>query len=110
MPSDFPLCLYRGDTYRWQFALWQDAAKATPVDLTDATVTSEICAVMNGAVMATLACTVTLPNIVTIALAADESRKLTMVPARWDFQIVWPAGDVKSPVAGAVTVQLDATA
>ncbi len=109
MPSDYALDLYRGDTHRWQFRLWADAAKTSPVDLTAATVKSEIHAQGSNALIASLACTVALPNTIDVVLSATESAKLTTPPARWDLQLTWANGDIQTPVAGAVIVKLDAT-
>ncbi len=108
LPSDFPLSIYRGDTHRWQFRLWQDAAKTTPVDLTTATVMSEIHST-GDALLATLDCTVTAPNLIDVVLPAAAARQLTMTPARWDLQLTWDTGDIQTPIGGVVTVQLDAT-
>jgi hypothetical protein len=82
LPSDYPLDLYRGDTHRWQFRLWQDAAKTSAVDLTDATVKSEIHAQSSNTLIASLECTIALPNTIGVVLSATESAKLTTPPAR----------------------------
>lgn len=108
MPSDYALTIYRGDTYRWQFRLWQDAAKTSPVDLTTATVKSEIRST-GGGLIAPLDCTVTLPNVIDAVLSAAASSKLPTFPARWDLQLTWDTGDVQTPVGGTVTVQTDVT-
>jgi hypothetical protein len=102
------LALYRGDTHRWQFRLWADATKTSPVDLTTATVKSEIRS-NSGSVVTTLICAITLPNTIDVELSAVESAKLTTPPAQWDLQLTWATGDVQTPVAGAVMVQQDVT-
>jgi hypothetical protein len=109
MPSEYPLDIYRGDTARWQFRLWQDAAKTSPVDLSTAVVQSEIRS-SGGVLLATLDCTITVPNVVDVVLPAAAASRLTMTPARWDLQVTWDTGDVQTPIGGVVTVQLDATA
>jgi hypothetical protein len=108
VPSTYPLTIYRGDTARWQFRLWSDAGKTTPVDLTDATVKSEIRS-NSGSVVTPLACAVTLPNTIDVELSATASQALTTAPAHWDLQLTWESGDVQTPVAGAVTLQQDVT-
>jgi hypothetical protein len=107
MPSDFPLSIYRGDSHRWQFRLWSDAAKTSPVDLATATVKSEI---RNSATLLTaLECTVTPPNVIDVVLPAAASGQLPSFPVRWDLQLTWPSGEVQTPIAGSVTVQADVT-
>jgi hypothetical protein len=108
VPSTYPLTIYRGDTARWQFRVWADAAKTTPIDLTEATVKSEIRS-NSGSVVTALACAVTLPNTIDVELSATASQALTTAPAHWDLQLTWDNGDVQTPVAGAVTLQQDVT-
>ncbi|HWP71216.1 MAG TPA: hypothetical protein VNM36_08950 [Gemmatimonadaceae bacterium] len=108
MPSTYPLTIYRGDTHRWQFRLWADAAKTSPVDLTEATATSEIRS-HSGTLVTALACAIALPNIIDVELSAAASKTLTTTPSHWDLQLLWTNGDVQTPVGGAVTLQLDAT-
>jgi len=69
VPSNYPLTIYRGDTARWQFRLWADAAKTSPVDLTEATVKSEIRS-NSGSVVTPLLCAVTLPNTIDVELSS----------------------------------------
>jgi hypothetical protein len=107
-PSDYPLDLYRGDTARWQFLLWADAEKTDPLDLNGVTVAAQIRR-RTGGVAATLACTVTLPNIVDVVLTAEASSALTPEPATWDLQLTYANGDVRTAVGGGVRVTLDAT-
>jgi hypothetical protein len=107
--TTYQLNVYRGDTARWQFLFWIDAEKTEPLDLTGVTVASEIRLQTDGPVAATLECTVTLPNIVTVVLAAEDSSTLTTAPATWDLQLTYANGDVRTLVGGAVKVTLDAT-
>jgi hypothetical protein len=107
-PGTFPLLLYRGDTYRWQFTLWTDAGKTQPADLTGVVVKAEVRAAPGGALLAALACTVTLPNIITADLTATASATLPPTGA-WDMQLTYPDGHVATVLAGAVTVAPDVT-
>jgi len=108
MPSDFALIVYRGDTHRWQFRLWADAAKTSPLDLATATVKAEIRNSTSGALITPLACTVTPPNTIDALLSAAVSAQL-LTPARWDLQLTWANGDVQTPIGGAVSLQADVT-
>jgi len=60
-------------------------------------VKSEIHAQGNNALIASLACTVALPNTIDVVLSATESAKLTTPPARWDLQLTWANGDIQTP-------------
>ena len=86
-PGRLSLSLYRGDTYRWQFKLWLDTARTQPVDLTGATVSSQIRDKPGGNLIATLVCTITLPNIVDAVLSASASSALPS-SGSWDMQVV----------------------
>jgi hypothetical protein len=83
--------------------------KTVPIDLTGVVVSSQIRAQKDAALLVTLECVVTLPNIVDVTLAASESKKLTTPPAYWDLQLELPNGVVRTPIGGQVTVQQDAT-
>lgn len=108
LPALFPLALYRGDTYRYEFRLWQDAAKTLPVDLTGAVAKAEIRNQPSGALVVAFTCTVTLPNTVAVVLAAEASR---LVPPQgvWDLQLTYLNGDVSTILAGPVTLRPDVT-
>ena len=58
----YPLGVYRGDTYRWQFVLWADPARTTAVDLTGVIVAAEIRVKTGTTPIYPLACTVTKPR------------------------------------------------
>jgi hypothetical protein len=57
----YALWPYRGDTGRWRFVLWQDAAKTTPVSLTGVTVAAEIRSAPGATPVTTCTCTVIEP-------------------------------------------------
>lgn len=108
-PGVYNLSIYRGDTYRWQFKLWEDAAKTDPADLTGVTVKAEIRDKPGGAVVyATLACTLTMPNIIDVLLDADSSSLLSS-RGSWDLQLTYTNGDVATVLAGTVSVVADVT-
>jgi hypothetical protein len=109
LPGAFDLELYRGDTARWQFALWQDAARSVPVDLAGVTVAAQIRDQPDSAtILVTLSANITLPNVVNVALPAGLAGTL---PSRgvWDLQLTWTGGDVQTILAGVVLVMLDVT-
>jgi len=110
IPADYNLTLYRGDSGRWQFKLWSDAAKTIPVDLTDATVLSMLRdRAVGGSFVTQLDCTIMLPNIIDMVLTSEQC---ALLPAKgvWDMQITYTTtGDVVTPLKGAVSVTQDVT-
>lgn len=109
IPGNLPLTLYRGDTGRWQFKLWTDAAKTVPADLTDATAAAQIRDKPGGENVTELACSVTPPNIIDMTLTAAQSALLPPAGA-WDLQLTYTgSGDVATVLAGKVIVTSDVT-
>ena len=108
-PGRYVLVVYRGDTTRWQFNLWADAAKSVAADLTGATVTAQIRTRPGGTLVVQIPCTVTLPNSVLVTLSAAASGALGTGSAAWDMQVVYPSGDVSTVLQGPVNVTADVT-
>ena len=106
-PGKYALAIYRGDSYHWQFKLWADAAKTQPVDLTGVTPKAEIRDKSGGAILGTLTCVVTMPNIIDASLSAVVSG--TLKCGVWDLQLTYTGGAVSTVLAGAVTVTADVT-
>lgn len=108
MPAKYDLDLYRGDSYGWQFVLWQDDARTVAVDLSTATAASEIRDKPSGMKIVVMDCTITLPNIVTVLLS---SALCTSCPSKgvWDLQITYADGQVQTPIGGTVKVTADVT-
>jgi hypothetical protein len=107
-PGRFPLQLYRGDTYRYQFRLWQDAAQTVSSDLTGASVKAEIRDRPGGTLIAVFVCNIVLPNIIDAVLDAADCAKLPS-NAVWDLQLTYAMGDVATVVTGPVNVTPDVT-
>lgn len=106
-PGYYRLNIYRGDTTRWRFVLWQDAAKTVAVDLTGVLVTAQLRDHPDGTICATLACTVTLPNTIDAMLSAVNSAKV--VNGVWDLQLVYSSGDIVTALSGTVLTIPDIT-
>jgi hypothetical protein len=105
-PAILPLDIYRGDTLRLQFKLWDQGQN--PLDLTGVVAKSQIRDRPAGMMITDLICSVTLPNIIDLFLASPDSQQLP--PAGfWDLQLTYTSGDVKTPLAGPVTVTPDIT-
>ena len=109
LPADYPLKLYHGDSYEWQFKLWLDEGKTQPLDLTDVVAKSEIRNKSGGDYILELDCSVTLPNIISTSLSATKSLTMPLGPLVWDLQLTYPTGAVNTIVGGAVSVLADVT-
>jgi hypothetical protein len=108
-PGVYPLALYRGDSYHWQFTLWQDTARTQPVDLTGVTVKSQIRDKPAGSLLLTMTLTVTLPNIIAMDLLASDCASLPPSGGNWDLQLTYPNGDVGTILMGPVRITVDVT-
>jgi hypothetical protein len=108
-PANMTLTLYKGDSYQWQFILWTDETKTSPIDLSGVTAKSEIRDKPGGVLLSSMVCTVELPNIIMVNLNADESSKLTTTKAAWDLQLTYADGRVATIAAGPVKVTIDVT-
>jgi hypothetical protein len=108
IPGKYDLNLYRGDTYHWQFKLWQDAAQTVPFDLAGATADSEIRDKPGGTNIVVLDCVITQPNIVDVILSAAKSANVPL-SGSWDLQLTLASGDVRTPIAGTVKATADVT-
>ena len=111
-PGKYDLRLYRGDTYRWRFVLWQDANHSVPTDLTGCVAKSEIRDKSGGTIKASMVCTIVLPNYVDVYLS-DEVCSTLNSSGVWDLQITTnngaPNGDVFTVLAGTMTLTGDVT-
>ena len=105
-PASLPLALYRGDSLRFTISLSDQ--NNVPLDLTGVVAKSEIRDRPAGSIIVPFQCTVTLPNIINLALLTADSHNL---PAQgvWDLQLTYLSGDVATPIAGPVTVTPDVT-
>lgn len=110
LPAVYNLALYRGDSYAWAFRFWNDAAKTEPTDLTGITPRASMAASEHAARVG-LTCVVTLPNIVEVSLSANAwtGAEEKSFHGRWDLEFTFPNGDVRTVIAGAVSLTLDVT-
>ncbi|SRR5580765_4079158 len=107
IPADYPLELYRGDSGHWRFKF--SSGSGQPSDLTGVTAKAEIRDRAGGTYIVPMTCTITLPNIIDMSLAAVDSAKLLLNKGAWDLQLTYNGGEVKTPIGGAVTVTADVT-
>jgi hypothetical protein len=109
-PGTYDLNLYRGDTWKARFQLYDviDGAQS-PVDLTGATVAAEIRDRPNGLTIVELDCVITLPNIIDVAMTPAMWTDAPTGTGAWDLEITYGNGDVHTAVAGKVTITADVT-
>lgn len=107
MPATYALSLYRGDTCRVRFVLWEDEAKTQPVDLTGVTAAAEIRPAPRAQAVVTFACAIDGNAIDCVLSAAQTATAPTA--AYWDLQLTYPSGDVQTIVAGGVSTRGDIT-
>jgi hypothetical protein len=108
-PGLYPLDLYRGDAGAWLFRLWDDDRKTVPTSLVGATAAAQVRSGPGGALLLTMTCTITLPNIVNMVLAAGDWATWTAgTLASWDLQVTFPGGPV-TVLAGPVAIGVDVT-
>jgi len=98
--------LYRGDSSSMQLQFFDSSN--LPLDLTGVIAKAQIRDRPAGNTIIDLVCTVTPPNTIAVALLADDSKNLPAAGV-WDLQLTYPSGDVRTPVAGPVSVTPDVT-
>jgi len=109
-PGVYPLSIYRGDSYHWQFTLWADEAKTVASDLTGATAKAEIRDTPGGSTIVGMVTAITLPNVIDMKLLHAPSQGLPTTGGVWDLQLTYAAtGEVGTILAGKVTVTPDVT-
>ena len=111
-PGRYDLTIYRGDTYHWRFALWADAERSEPFDLTDVAVKAEIRNRPSGASVIPIECSIEgegqvsgnwddddaawddpelswgdTPNVINAVLSAAACQRIPIAGAFWDLQL-----------------------
>jgi len=107
-PGALPIAIYHGDSYRWQFTLWQDPGKTTPADLTGVIPKAEIRSSAGGTLITSMDLTVEPPNVILAELTTAKTQ-LIKATGTWDLQLTYPNGDVQTVLVGPVTVTMDVT-
>lgn len=103
VPAYFSLEFYRGDDFRKQFRLWADKKKTIPADLTGAEASADIRAAPMALPAASLECVIT-GNVIDVSLPGPDT---ILVPKNgyWDLQITYASGEIRTVVAGGVSVR-----
>src|SRR5215471_20558209 len=105
-PAQLPMDLYRGDSSSMRLQFFDSSN--LPLDLTGVIAKSQIRDRPAGNTIIDLVCTLTLPNTIDVMLLAADSMNLPAAGV-WDLQLTYPSGDVRTPVAGPVSVTPDVT-
>jgi len=109
-PGNYALALYRGDSYTWQFVLWEDDAHTIESDLTGVVAAAQIRDKPGGAIVLSMTCDITLPNIIDLTLpAAAWSPSSPKGNAAWDLQLTYDDDQVITILAGAAVITVDVT-
>lgn len=109
IPGDYPLKLYRGDSAKWRFVVWQDPNKTQPADLTDVDAAAQMRDTAGGTLIFDFVCDVVQPNFVDVAIPASLWPPTGPTKAVWDLQLTYPTGDVATILAGKVSITQDVT-
>jgi hypothetical protein len=109
IPASHALDLYRGDTFALAVRLWSDAAHTIPSDLTGATAAAQIRARDADTLVLPITCTVATPNTINLAIPATAWASSAPESARWDLQVTYPSGSVRTILAGPVRILDDVT-
>ena len=107
-PATLPLDIYRGDSKRVRVKLFDQQDPPQPLDLSGVIVKSEIRDRPAGTTVIPFTCYITLPNIIELFLPSDKSQQLPLNGV-WDLQLNYGSGEVRTPLAGPVTVTPDVT-
>jgi hypothetical protein len=106
----YPLELYYRDTVTRTFAVYLDDARTQPADLTGVTPRAQIRPEpLSSELLLELVCTVELPNLVHVNLAAGAWPATYFDVGVWDLELTYPTGAVGTLVAGPVRVTPDVT-
>lgn len=102
LPANMDLLLWQGDAQTYIINL--AAEDGSPIDLTGYTTRGTIRASFTDPVKYSFACTHTDTNQITLYLSSTVSASLTPGSYVWEFQVQAPNGDVRTYLAGDVTV------
>jgi hypothetical protein len=105
-PGNYPIFVYRGDTYQWLFELHQDQHRRYPVNLTGAKAKAEIRDAPGRRLRAQMDCLI-WRNRILVTLSAMQSDDLADTGV-WDLQLTL-ISTVATIVRGEVTVMADVT-
>jgi len=105
LPTPYSLTLYRGDSYTWIFRFWLDAEHTEPADLTGS---SALATFSIGTASLDVACPIT-DNEVSLTLAGSSWDTLPHGSGRWDLHLTDATGWETTPLAGWLSIQIDAT-
>lgn len=109
LPHNFDLELYKGDFFPLKVTLIQP--NLTPLNLTGYTATAQIRANYGDKVAYNFTTTIPAPETGVVEIVLPSSVSVGIPPGSyiWDFQIREPGGNVRTYIAGDVTVYDEVT-
>lgn len=105
MPQNYDLTIYEGDAVKFTVSV-KDAANAA-VNLTGYTAKAQLKTSFTDASPVEFVCTITTPTDGVVSVYLAPATTATLIAGEsyiWDFQLTEPGGDVRTYLAGDVTV------
>jgi hypothetical protein len=110
MPQDYPLTLYRGDTFGPLVVhVWTNTAHTVPAVLTGVVAAAEIRDKPGGTTIVPMDCVVDPAGTITVGLSADDSADAPLKKGVWDLELTYLDGTVVTALRGTVEVTTDVT-
>lgn len=106
-PSDFPLCVYRGDIFSESVQLFDDDGSIMDID--GFTAAAEVRSVSGAAVLIALTIVIDVPTaLITMSLTIVQTKALPQGVFKYDLEVT--NGTItKTPVAGIFEIRNDIT-
>lgn len=115
LPENLDLTIWQGDAQEYFILLTADDVPKTPIDLTGCTAQAVIRETFNAPVAHAFVCTIEddpviegkKTNKVRLYMSSPDSKNIPGGDYVWNFQITAPNGDVRTYLAGDVTVHAE---
>ncbi len=109
MSTKLDLILLKGDTFRKTFQLKQ--SNGDPVDLTGATIASELRKYPNSTILVNLNAAITSPTTGEwlLELSSTETTNIGFTYGSYDVEITFINGEVKKMLHGSITLKEEVT-
>lgn len=108
LPANMDLSIWQGDSQTYVINL--SAEDGTPIALTGYTATATIRATYTAPTKYSFVCTQTGPNQITLYLSSTACKAISPGSYVWEFQLAAPNGDVRTYLAGDVTIYAEVDA
>lgn len=102
LPGNMDLSIWRGDAQ--EFIIKLEGSDGTPISLSEYTAQATIRQSFNAPTKYEFTCTISGVNEVTVYMSSPTSKSIPAGDYVWNFQLTAPNGDVRTYLAGDVTV------